>query len=322
MKTITDIAKIAGVSKSTVSRYLNNGPVSQQTKAKLDRIISTYNYQPNQFAQSLRANRTKMIGAIIPRMNSFAVDDTIKGVKAGCDALGYQLLLNNTNIDPQLELDALKMFNRSKVDGIIFMATELTEAHLKVIDEIDVPVIVLGQEDKNLYCITHNDYKAGRLVGEAIVNQGTRSVHFFGVPETDVAVGQIRKQGLLDVLKTHHIDYRYTETSFKYEDALDDVSATLNQSHEETEAIIGATDTIALAIHKYMMQNTKQAPKPHIIGFGGDPMTEVVSPAIQTVHYHYKEAGEVAMRQLAECIQGNTIKAHIEIDVTLETDNV
>ena len=100
------------------------------------------------------------------------------------------------------------------------------------------------------------------------------------------------------------------------------MSATFNQSHEETEAIIGATDTIALAIHKYTMQNTKQEPKPHIIGFGGDPMTEVVSPAIHTVHYHYKEAGEVAMRQLAECIQGNTIKAHIEIDVTLETDNV
>ncbi|RIM68442.1 LacI family transcriptional regulator, partial [Staphylococcus arlettae] len=87
MKNIADIAKIAGVSKSTVSRYLNNGSVSRKTKEKLDAIIRQYDYQPNQFAQSLRAHKTNMIGAIIPRMNSYAVDETIKGVKNLCDSV-------------------------------------------------------------------------------------------------------------------------------------------------------------------------------------------------------------------------------------------
>ena len=71
MKNISDIAKLAGVSKSTVSRFLNNGSVSNKTKEKLTKIIKEYDYQPNQFAQSLRARRTNLIGAIIPRMNSF-----------------------------------------------------------------------------------------------------------------------------------------------------------------------------------------------------------------------------------------------------------
>ncbi|MEJ7483044.1 helix-turn-helix transcriptional regulator, partial [Staphylococcus warneri] len=62
MKNIDDIAKLAGVSKSTVSRYLNDGSVSMKTKEKLDKIIQEHDYQPNQFAQSLRAHRTNMIG--------------------------------------------------------------------------------------------------------------------------------------------------------------------------------------------------------------------------------------------------------------------
>ena len=65
-------------------KVLNNGSVSNKTKEKLTKIIKEYDYQPNQFAQSLRARRTNLIGAIIPRMNSFAVDETIKGVINQC----------------------------------------------------------------------------------------------------------------------------------------------------------------------------------------------------------------------------------------------
>ena len=94
MKNISDIAKLAGVSKSTVSRYLNDGSVSKKTRLKLSKIINEHDYQPNQFAQSLRATQTHLIGAIIPRMNSYAVDETIKGIVSQCHQHHYQLLLN------------------------------------------------------------------------------------------------------------------------------------------------------------------------------------------------------------------------------------
>ena len=143
MKNISDIAKLAGVSKSTVSRFLNDGSVSPHTKEKLSRIIAEHNYQPNQFAQSLRAKHTNLIGAIIPRMNSHAVDETIKGIVDVCQEHQYQLLLNYTGLDVQAEIMALETFSRSKVDGIVLMATTLTAQHLEVIDKIDVPVILV-----------------------------------------------------------------------------------------------------------------------------------------------------------------------------------
>ena len=143
MKNISDIAKLAGVSKSTVSRFLNNGSVSPATKEKITKIIEENNYQPNQFAQSLRARRTNLIGAIIPRMNSYAVDETIKGLVHQCNQHRYQLLLNYTGLKIDGEISALKTLSRSKVDGIVLMATHITEAHIEVIEKIDVPVIIV-----------------------------------------------------------------------------------------------------------------------------------------------------------------------------------
>ncbi len=103
MKNISDIAKLAGVSKSTVSRFLNNGSVSKKTSEKLTRIIAEHDYQPNQFAQSLRARQTHLIGAIIPRMNSYAVDETIKGLAKQCQKYESQLILNYTGLNIEAE---------------------------------------------------------------------------------------------------------------------------------------------------------------------------------------------------------------------------
>ncbi|MBP9594842.1 MAG: LacI family DNA-binding transcriptional regulator, partial [Trichococcus sp.] len=82
MVTINDIAKMAGVAKSTVSRYLNGGAVSGKTKAKLDAIVAEHDYKPNKFAQSLKAKRTHMVGTIIPRLNSFATNEALRGLES------------------------------------------------------------------------------------------------------------------------------------------------------------------------------------------------------------------------------------------------
>lgn len=70
--TISDIAKKANVSKSTVSRYLNGGSVSKTTREKIDELVATYNYQPNTFAQSLKSKRNHTVGVIVPRLDSAA----------------------------------------------------------------------------------------------------------------------------------------------------------------------------------------------------------------------------------------------------------
>lgn len=316
MKNIADIAKIAGVSKSTVSRYLNNGSVSLKTKQKLDKIIQENDYQPNQFAQSLRAHRTNMIGAIIPRMNSYAVDETVKGIKTICDELNYSLLLNYTNLNSEKELEALETFYRSKVDGIVLMATEITDRHLAIINKIQVPVIIVGQEHESLHCVIHNDYHAGYIVGKKLGQQNYKNIKFFGVTESDIAVGIDRKSGLIAGLKAYGLEPNISLTSFNYQEAMEDVISELD-AHPHYDAVVGATDSIALAVHKYISEHDQQVKNQRIVGFGGDPVTEIVSPSISTVIYHFEQAGEVAMTQLNRMIKQQPIEQRLTIDVSL-----
>lgn len=127
--------------------------------------------------KSLRATQTRIIGAIIPRMNSYAVDETVKGIVDQCQRHNYQLLLNYTGLHMDAEIEAIETLSRSKVDAIILMATDITNKHLEVIDKANVPVIIVGQEYPGLHSITHDDYQAGLKVGEWVgQNQPQRVV--------------------------------------------------------------------------------------------------------------------------------------------------
>src|SRR5699024_12878610 len=123
---------------------------------------------------------------------------TIQGVKTIGDNLNYRLLLNYTNLDIEKEIDAVETFNRSKVDGIIFMATEITDRRLEVINNIDVPVIIVGQAHTDLNCVVHDYYRAGYLVGRYIGEKRFTCVEFFGFTVIDEAVGIHWNDGLID----------------------------------------------------------------------------------------------------------------------------
>ena len=95
MATIQDIAKKAGVTKSTVSRYLNGGSISLETAQKIEKIIKEENYTPSPFARSLKAKFSSMIGVIVPRVDSAATAQTLMGIDEVIEELNYELIMNN-----------------------------------------------------------------------------------------------------------------------------------------------------------------------------------------------------------------------------------
>ncbi|MCS4486963.1 LacI family DNA-binding transcriptional regulator [Staphylococcus americanisciuri] len=299
---IQDIARLAGVSKSTVSRYLNNGSVSPKTQCKIQKIIETHGYAPNQFAQSLRAQQTKLIGVIIPRMYSYAVASTVHGIKKACEIQGYQMLLTLTERARNQELEALRSFQRSKVDGVLFMATEITDAHMAVIESMSMPVILIGQTHAQLSAIYHDDEAAGRLMAERIIAAGYERVRYAGVSDIDKAVGHLRYQGLYDTLNSAGVAIETYQAAFDYDEALRQVQKQL--TIEVNTAYVGATDTIALALYRVIMSEP-QTFTPFIGGFGGDPVTDIVHPKIHTIYYQYERAGQMAVQALFRQLTNN-----------------
>ena len=102
---INEIARLAGVSRATVSRYLNDGYVSDEKKAVIRKVIEETGYQPSSQAQMLRTKKTKLVGVIIPKINSDTVGRMVAGISDVLNRSGYQLLLANTdnNIEEELK---------------------------------------------------------------------------------------------------------------------------------------------------------------------------------------------------------------------------
>ena len=103
--TISDIAKMAGVSSAAVSRYLNGGPLSEQKRAVIHEVVEKTGYRPDTAAQTLRTGKVNQVGVIAPSIGSQSVGQITAGIASELDAKSYLLLLGNTELDAQRELD-------------------------------------------------------------------------------------------------------------------------------------------------------------------------------------------------------------------------
>lgn len=314
MVTINDIAKMAGVAKSTVSRYLNGGSVSQKTKDKIDIAIKETDYVPNTFAQSLKMKNTNMIGTIIPRLNSYAANEILTSVDEELLKRNFQLLITNTNQDVKRELENLYTLSRQKVAGIILQATVITEAHIEAIKKIGIPVILLGQQDDVTYSIIHDDFAAGKAIGEHVVALGHKDILYLGVRKSDEAVGVKRREGIYEGLSGgKDLFITEVEVNFDYTIAYGFLQEYLKTS--TATYIICSTDNIALAAYKAILTIGKKIPDDvSVSGFGGYAITDLVTPAITTVKYPFKEMGRIAVENLVRIIQGEEIPKCITLD--------
>jgi len=314
MKTIADIAQLSGVAKSTVSRYLNGGSVSESTKRKIERVINETGYVPNTFAQSLKAKKTNIIGTIVPRLDSFAASQILIGIDEQLRNLNYQMLISNTSQDLEREIESIYSLYNQKVAGIILLATQITDAHLEAFERIKLPVILVGQQHDKVYSLIHNDESSAYDIGKYVLEKGHRKIAYLGVTEKDIAVGLKRKEGFKRAIsEMENCEVRYYETTFKMEDAVGITTSIIDTF--DPSIIVCATDNIALGVLK--AANVKGLSVPSdlsITGFGGYQVTEITHPGLTTVKFYYKDAGGRAAESLIKLLKGEGIPSIILSD--------
>lgn len=305
---INEIAKMAGVSRATVSRYLNDGYVSEEKKEAICRVIEQTGYEPSRQARNLRSSVTKLIGVIIPRIQSEAVSRMVAGISEILSAEGYQLLLANTQNYAKEELKYLRTFRKNQVDGIIFMGTIFSKEHLKLMKELEVPIVIAAQELDNYSCVYQDDYHAAYEAAKLLLKKGTH-FGYIGVTQKDKAVGEARKAGFLDALKDSGVKAARKcmfETEFKVEGGYEKARELMEQN-PQTDSIFCATDSLAAGALRYLHEQGIEVPgQVQIVGFGDTELGNVVTPAITSIHFHYKTTGMEAAKLLLEILQSGT----------------
>ncbi|WP_066051683.1 LacI family DNA-binding transcriptional regulator [Robertmurraya korlensis] len=308
MTTIADIARIAGVAKSTVSRYLNGGSIGDATKLKIERVIKETGYVPNTFAQSLKAKKTSIIGTVVPRLDSFASARTLIGIDEQLREAGCQMVISNTSQDEEREIESLYSFARQKVAGIILLATKITDQHLEAFKKIDIPIILVGQKHQAVYSIIHQDYEAAKAMGKHVLEKGHSKIAYLGVTPEDISVGVQRRDGFKDAISSvDGCEVRYFETGFGMGDALKKATTIIEDFNPSI--IVCATDNIALGVCKAAYVKGLDIPKDlSVTGFGGYEVTEYIHPSLTTVKYEFKQAGKTAAQKMLKLIEGEAIE--------------
>ncbi len=304
---IAEIAKLAEVSSAAVSRYFNNGYISEEKRERIRKVVEETGYRPSLQAQTLRTRKTKLIGLILPKIDSAAaMGNVVAGVLASINGEGYQVLLADTQNDPQKELEYLTFFNEKQVDGVILVATVFTAGHKKILKEMAVPVVIVGQKLSGHHCIYHDDYHAVYDVTSRLLESGRRCLGYAGVFHQDRAAGLERYRGYADAVKDGglgELAERCVTAGFTIESGYEKAGE-LMERWGELDGIVCATDSIAIGAMQYLKEKKIPIPKSvAVTGLGDSMLSRVVTPALTTVRYSYEESGRLAAVMLLEMLE-------------------
>lgn len=303
---ITEIAKMAGVSVSAVSRYLNNGYVSEEKSKKIKEVIEKTGYQPSKQAQSLRTKKSKVIGVILPKISSESIARMAAGISEVLAAAGYQMLLASTDNNPKKEIEYLQLLNNNPVDGILFSASVFDKAHRETMQKLDVPVVIISQKFEGYACVYHDDYGAAEAMTQILVDKGRKKIAHIGVTQKDAAAGKSRTEAYKAVLEKAGMEVDESlivETKFATEDGYAGMKKLLKK-HPELDAVFCATDSLAVGAVECLKDMGKKVPEDvSVTGIGHNRMSRVITPKLTTAHLHYKTSGVEAAKILVERIE-------------------
>lgn len=308
---IKDIARLAGVSPSTVSRVLNNsGYVSEEMRLKVQSVIDETGYRPNQIAKSLKDRSTKTIGIIIPQIASETMTKLVEAAYRCCNERGYKILMENTQLDWGREVESLKSLYHQQVEGILLMSVGLSQEHKHVIDGLKIPVIVTGQKMDGLCCYTHDNRNAVKALVTKMIERGKKRIAILNVDiEEYDSIRVQRELGYRDALSENGMEFDPKLAAygkFSVASGMEMMEKIWNENEVKPDGVFAVTDKIAIGAMRFLMKQKVDIPvECAVAGVGNNKLSEFIEPALSTIEYHYTELGTAATNLLIDAIEGN-----------------
>ena len=301
MPTIKEIAAMANVSRTTVSRVLNNsGYVKDEVRKRVEKVIEETGYVPSEHAKSLRTKKTKVIGVILPTIRTETSARLVAGIDVELAKKGYQILLATTNLDREKEVEYINLLKVRQVDGIILAATNVNPLLVAAIEELEIPFAAIGQEVEGVASVLYDDYHAARDITALLADRGHEKIAFIGVDESDRAVGYLRKQGYLDEMAARRLPVEQAwiqKGIFNIESGRMAMRAMMEEAEAKPTAVFAVTDRLAIGALQYLISKGIAVPDEiALAGIGASEISRYVQPKLTTVDYQYEKAGQEAAR--------------------------
>lgn len=304
---ISDVAKVAGVSATTVSRVLNDrGYISEQTRKKVYDAMKKINYTPNELARSLYTKRTNIIGLIIPTTSNPYFGELAFYIESFCADLGFKVLICNSLNRIDKEKEYWEMLLRNQVDGVI-----VGTHNRGVIDseEHHPPVIAIDQYiSKHFPVVESDNYKGGELATNYLLEKGCEQiVHLNGPRELDTPANYRRKayESVMNKIGKEPITYEIKNV-FSKEDQVKVIQKLLHDI-PNIDGVFASDDLIAATL---MREAQKMGKKIEIVGYDGTETTRQLLPNLTTIQQPIKKTAKTSVKALIEVIEHGELKSY------------
>lgn len=297
MITMTEIAKLTGVSQPTVSRVLSgNMSVNPDIRERVLACAREHDFQPNVMAQSLVGSRTHLIGVMLTDISNAFFADLVKYMEQEARKKGYSLILFNSNYDKEHEKECLDVMRRYRVDGLVAVPVDENCAQWReTIRKLDIPAVVITRRAAGMDSVYVAHDEAGAQVGRHLYEEGYREYIFYGNP------ADIKYQGFAGALEK--LDRDFSERLTIIVSKSDDVVRRTMQEYfgrkRERTGIFAYNDRRAVQIMGILRQMGISIPEQAgIVGFDNIYLCEYLYPKLSSVSQPNEEMAALAMRRL------------------------
>lgn len=307
---IKDVAKEAGVSIATVSRVLNDvDVVNEETKKKVMDAIKKLDYRPNIVARSLKTQRTRTIGIVIPDISSQFYPEVVRGAEDVSNIYNYNVILCNTDLDIEKEKEYIRVLKEKMVDGVIYMSTSLAPEIISLLQNLKLPTVLVETSEKagteTEFCsVTIDNEKAAYEAVEYLIKKGNKKIAFIGVNPKMANASALRYDGYKKALEENGMEINEDLVQFgglKAIDGSDGIAAILKKT--KFDAVFCAGDEVAMgAINTLRDNNIKVPDDVDVIGFDNTYTSSLFYPKLTTVEQPTYDMGSVGMRMLIKII--------------------
>lgn len=304
---IKDVAKEAGVSIATVSRVLNDvDVVNEETKKKVVEAIKKLGYRPNIVARSLKTQRTRTVGIIIPDISSQFYPEIVRGAEDVSNIYDYNIMLCNTDLDPEKEMEYLRVLKEKMVDGVLYMSNSLEPNILELIKELQLPMVLVEttSTEGDIPSVTINNEKAAHEGVNYLIHKGNKRVAYIGTHEDAVNASALRYTGYKKAIKENNLELNEKIIYFgglKAQDGYEGMNKILDQ--EKIDSVFCASDEVAMGAINALRDRGISVPEDvDVIGFDNIYSSAIFYPKITTIAQPMYDMGSVGMRMLIKII--------------------
>ncbi|WP_394156361.1 substrate-binding domain-containing protein [Vibrio campbellii] len=329
MATMKDIAKLAGVSTSTVSHVINKTRfVSEEISERVNNAAKELNYYaPSALARSLKVNRTKTIGMLVTTSTNPFFGEVVKGVERSCYHKGYSLILCNTEGDNERMRESINTLLQKRVDGLILMCSSLEGERIDVFERYpDIPVVVMDwgpmlfTSDK----IQDNSLRGGYLAAKYLIDCGHQEIGCITGPLIKHQA-QMRYEGYKRAMIEAELEFNanwIVESDFECEGGYQAFKKMVERGPLPSSIFV-SNDMMAMGVINAANELGIQIPEQlSIIGYDDIHIAKFMSPSLTTIHQPKYRLGQAAVETLLRKLDEKSDEAQVvQLEPTLVERN-